>query len=606
MDEATGLKNGHMTSAFQTPMNCFFCLESVGTTNELHTAACRYFGACALFFPHYFWCLRGGWSRHAGTPKNTLQNCLHTKKKTMGEEEASSITIQDAPPRAPVITAAVLRAARERRDVRFPDYSGFSVSFVESATPLPQHVPLKQPDKIADSVFELIGRTPMVRLSRLAQKYGLQCDLVAKCEFLSAGGSVKDRIGLLMVEEAESNGTLRPGSTIVEATSGNTGIGIGLVAAVKGYNMVITLPEKMSQEKVTTMTALGAEVVRSPMDVPGASLDSHIGLAHRLREVIPGAVTLDQYKNPANPRAHYLYTAEEILYQCDNRVDMVVVAAGTGGTLTGVGTKLKERLPQCRVVGVDPRGSILAEPSELNVECLGRPYLVEGIGYDFVPSTLHRKVVDAWVKVNDSESFRMARELIRVEGLLVGGSSGSAVAGAIKAARTLQSGQTCVVILPDASRNYMTKFMSDDWMVDQGFYAPPPAVPSAFGDRTVRDLGLPLSAPCWVDHDASCSDAIRAMREKHVRHLIVAAPGTRTVAYGVVTDKALLKAFATGRATRADPVAPLATRKFKMITDTWKIADVARTLVLSHYCVVGTKDAVRGIITDMDLCQALL
>lgn len=309
----------------------------------------------------------------------------------------------------------------------------------------------------------------MVKLNRIPQQYGLECELVAKCEYFNAGGSVKDRIGKRMILDAEKSGRIKPGDTLIEPTSGNTGIGLALTAAVKGYNMIITMPEKMSEEKSNVLKALGAKIIRTPTAAAWDDPESHISIAKKLQAEIPNSHILDQYANPSNPLAHYDETAEEILSQTGGQLDMIVIGAGTGGTITGIARKLKEKLPNLIVVGVDPVGSLLADPEHDTVGS----YQVEGIGYDFVPDVLDRGLVDRWVKTEDKESLLMARQLIRDEGLLCGGSSGTAVWAAVQAAKELKAGQRCVVVLPDSVRNYMTKFLSDKWMIEQGFMDAP-------------------------------------------------------------------------------------------------------------------------------------
>ncbi|VDD85763.1 unnamed protein product [Enterobius vermicularis] len=301
------------------------------------------------------------------------------------------------------------------------------------------------------TVLEAIGNTPLVRLNHIPKSCGVKCQVYAKCEYMNAGGSIKDRIALRMVELAEEQGVLKPGMTIIEPTSGNTGIGLALVAAVKGYRCIIVMPEKMSKEKSDTLNALGAEVVRTPTEAAFDSKDSHIQVAIRLRDEIEGAVILDQYVNLGNPMAHYENTAEEILYALDDKIDMVVVGAGTGGSITGIARKVKEICPNCKIVGTDPVGSILADPTQKETAF----YEVEGVGYDFVPTVLDRDVVDTWVKTTDKESFQMARRLISEEGLLCGGSSGANVDAAMSVAKDLREDQICVVVLPDSIRNYM-------------------------------------------------------------------------------------------------------------------------------------------------------
>ncbi|CAD5224767.1 unnamed protein product [Bursaphelenchus okinawaensis] len=325
--------------------------------------------------------------------------------------------------------------------------------------------PVKQ-NKIKNTILEAIGSTPLVKLNRIPKEYGIECDVYGKVEFLNAGGSVKDRIAVRMVELAEQTGRLRPGMTIIEPTSGNTGIGLALVAAVKGYRCIIVMPEKMSHEKVITMKALGAEIVRSKDDAAFDSPDSHIGKAFALHKKIPNSVILDQYINCGNPMVHYESTAEEIMDSLDGQVDMVVAGVGTGGSITGLARKLKDKVPDCKIVGVDPIGSVLADKKDDDV---GAHFEVEGIGYDFVPTVLDLSSVDEWQKTGDKETFLMARKLNRDEGILSGGSSGAILCGALRAAKPLKKGQKCVVILPDGIRNYLTKFACDDWMVKKKF-----------------------------------------------------------------------------------------------------------------------------------------
>lgn len=314
---------------------------------------------------------------------------------------------------------------------------------------------------ILDNILQAIGKTPIVKLNRIGSE--LPCELYAKCEFLNPGGSVKDRIADQMIMAAEKEGKIKPGDTLIEPTSGNTGIGMALVGAVKGYHIIITMPEKMSREKQVVLEALGAKIYRTPTEAAWDSPESHISLAKRLQKEIPNSHILDQYASPDNPGVHYRFTAQEILDDMDGQLDMVVVTAGTGGTITGVAKRLKEAKPDIQVIGVDPVGSILAGPGEI------KSYLVEGIGYDFVPDVLDNSWVDRYIKSEDKTSFLMARRLIREEGLLVGGSSGAAVWAMLEAAKSLKAGQRCLTLLPDSVRNYMTKFVDDQWMAEQNF-----------------------------------------------------------------------------------------------------------------------------------------
>ncbi|KAF5362564.1 hypothetical protein D9756_002375 [Leucocoprinus leucothites] len=328
---------------------------------------------------------------------------------------------------------------------------------------------------ILDSALDAVGKTPLIRLDRIAEMHGLKCNLLAKTEFMSVGGSVKDRIAKAMVEAAEKDGILVPGqSVVIEPTSGNTGIGLALTCAIKGYSVIITLPNKMSLEKEALLRALGAEVIRTP-NVPWDSPDSLIEVARRLEKEIPGGVILDQYRNVNNPLAHEWTTGPEIIEAVvstpstpsrpsSGKVDAIVAGAGTGGTVTGLSRAVKKHNKDCIVVGVDPKGSILALPEALNLESAGKPYVIEGIGYDFVPGVLVQKEVDSWIKSEDEESFTAVQRLMRMEGLLVGGSSGSALSGTLRWLKTEEgsklantAGANVVVVLPDGIRNYMSK-----------------------------------------------------------------------------------------------------------------------------------------------------
>ena len=314
---------------------------------------------------------------------------------------------------------------------------------------------------IHENILSTIGNTPVVKINKIAKN--LDCNVFAKCEFFNPGGSVKDRIGWNMVKKAELSGRIKPGDTLIEPTSGNTGQGIALAAAVKGYKCIITMPEKMSKEKQIALEALGAEIIRTPTEAKSSDPESHISVAKKLNNEIENSHILDQYSNPSNPEAHYYGTAEEIIKDFNNNLDMVVISVGTGGTITGIAKRLKEEMPAIKIVGADPEGSILGGGEKVS------SYLVEGIGYDFIPDVLDNSLIDEYIKTKDEESFIMARRLIKEEGLLCGGSCGATMVAALKAASKLKNGQNCLVILADGIRNYMTKFPNDSWMKENGF-----------------------------------------------------------------------------------------------------------------------------------------
>ena len=321
--------------------------------------------------------------------------------------------------------------------------------------------------EVLDTFVDALGNTPLVRLHTVTR--GVRPTILAKLEMLNPGGSVKDRIGIRMIEAAERAGLLKPGGTIVEPTSGNTGHGLAIAAAIRGYECIFVMPDKMSQEKIALLRAYGAEVVICPTAVPPESPESYYRVADRLAEEIPGAYQPNQYFNPENPKAHYETTGPEIWRQTDGKIDVFVASVGTGGTISGAGRFLKEQNPDLVVVGADPEGSVFSgdEP---------RPYLVEGIGEDFWPATFDPAVVDRYVKVSDRDSFRTARAVTRQEGILVGGSSGTAVFAALQVARELDETKLMVVLLPDTGRQYLSKLYSDSWMLQHGMLDRPEVV----------------------------------------------------------------------------------------------------------------------------------
>jgi len=446
-------------------------------------------------------------------------------------------------------------------------------------------------EHILGNIMEAIGSTPLVRLNKVGKSTG--CEILAKCEFLNAGGSVKDRIGRRMVEEAQKSGRIKPGDTLIEPTSGNTGIGMALAAAVYGYRMIITMPEKMSHEKQVVLEALGAEIIRTPTEAAFDDPESHLSVAYQLKKILPNSHILDQYENQDNPLAHYHGTAAEILEQTDGKLDAFVAAAGTGGTVTGTAKRLKEADPNIKIFGIDPEGSILAGPGEIG------SYKVEGIGYDFVPDVMKDAPVDVWLKSRDRESFLMARRLIRQEGLLVGGSSGTAVWGAIEAAKQLGPGKRIVVILPDSIRNYMTKFASDAWMRENGFLEGP------LETQTVGDVLRRLSGRKLITATSSdtVADSVMTMKEHGVSQLPV-IDDDRLV--GIITESDLLSRIVEGNASLASAVAEVMFRNVHTV----RIDDAASDLTKILHdgwagIVVDADNKLRGIITKMDVVDQL-
>ncbi len=398
--------------------------------------------------------------------------------------------------------------------------------------------------EVLDTFLDAMGDTPLIRLRQVTR--GVRTPVLAKVEMLNPGGSVKDRIGIRMIEAAERAGDLRPGGTIVEPTSGNTGHGLAIAASVRGYKCIFVMPDKMSQEKIALLRAYGAEVVICPTAVPPDSPESYYRVADRLTEEIPGAFQPNQYFNPENPTTHYETTGPEIWRQTDGRVDAFVAGVGTGGTITGVGKFLKERKPDVLVVGADPEGSVFSgdEP---------RPYLVEGVGEDFWPGTFDPTVVDRFVRVSDRDSFLTARAVTRQEGILVGGSCGTAVFAALEVARELDDpNATVVVLLPDSGRQYLTKIYSDSWMLQYGMLDRPDVVRV---DEVLAAKGLNLPALITVRAHDKVRQAVDVLQE----HSISQAPVVRDDAtdvsafVGSIRDRELLeRVFRDPDALQAD------------------------------------------------------
>lgn len=448
-----------------------------------------------------------------------------------------------------------------------------------------------------DNVVEIIGDTPLVKLNSVTE--GIEATVLAKAEYFNPGGSVKDRIALRMVLDAEKAGILRPGGTIVEPTSGNTGVGLALVAQLRGYKCIFVCPDKVSEDKQNVLRAYGAEVVVCPTAVAPEDPRSYYNVSDRLAREVPGAWKPDQYSNPANPRSHYEETGPELWKQTAGRITHFVAGVGTGGTISGVGRYLKEQGP-VRVIGADPEGSVYSGGT-------GRPYLVEGVGEDFWPATYDRDICDEVIEVSDSDSFEMTRRLAREEGLLVGGSCGMAVVAALEVARKAGPDDVVVVLLPDGGRGYLSKIFNDDWMARYGFLrtssADAPTVADALAGKDGRTPPL-----IHVHPTETVRDAIDYMREYGVSQLPVlkAEPPVVTgEVAGSIAEKALLDALFTGQAHLHDTIERHMGDPLPMIGGGQPVGEAVSLLEKADAAMVLIDGKPAGVLTRQDLLAHL-
>jgi cystathionine beta-synthase len=450
---------------------------------------------------------------------------------------------------------------------------------------------------IKDSILDAIGDTPLVRLSRIGA--GLRPQLVAKVEALNPGGSIKDRVAVALIEAAERDGKLRPGGTIVEPTSGNTGTGLAIAARLKGYRVVAVMPDKMSKEKIDLLRAYGAEVVVAPTDVSPDSPQSYYRVADRLAEEIPGAFQPNQYFNQANPQAHYESTGPELWEQTGGRITHLVVGVGTGGTVTGTGRYLKERNPRIQVIGADPVGSIYSSDEV-------KPYLVEGVGEDFWPETFDRTIVDRWVTVPDKDAFLTTRRLAAEEGILTGGSGGLAVHAALQAAREIDDPDALVaVILPDGGRSYLSKVFNDAWMSQYGFLA-------RESDQTVGDVlrhkaeDDDIPPLVSVTTHSKVRDAVALLHEHRVSQLPVVSAHDRLAVVGSVSESGLLRHAVSDPQMLGEEVVHVMEAPFPAVAAEDAVTEAVALLAGERQALLVTADGrAAGIVTRADLLEAL-
>jgi cystathionine beta-synthase len=455
------------------------------------------------------------------------------------------------------------------------------------------------------TVLELVGGTPIVRLDKLSPPNGPT--LLAKLEYLNPGGSVKDRIGLAMIEAAEREGKLRPGGTIVEPTSGNTGVGLAIAAALKGYRCIFVMPDKMSQEKISMLRAYGAEVVICPTAVEPDSPESYYSVSDRLAEEIPGGFKPDQYSNLANPQAHYEVTGPELWEQTEGGdVAAIVVSVGTGGTITGIGRYFKEHGSRALIVGADPAGSVFTAGTPDGVH----PYLVEGIGKDTWPQTLDPSVVDEWIQVSDRDSFVTARRLAREEGILAGGSSGTTVWAALELAKRLGPGDRILTMLPDSGRSYLSKFYDDNWMLEHGFLerrAPAPTVEELLRAKRAEDAEVPDLVT--ISSHQKVGEAIDLMQQYSISQLPVVRDGdydSLADIIGSLQDRDLLdRVFKNPDALHHD-VAEAMQPPLSAVDVDQTLEEVFSTLTGRTNAVVVARDGRPvGVLTRSDLLEYL-
>ncbi|HET6204807.1 MAG TPA: pyridoxal-phosphate dependent enzyme [Planctomycetota bacterium] len=455
------------------------------------------------------------------------------------------------------------------------------------------------PVPIYESIVQAIGRTPMVRLSeRMAR--GLPCEILLKVDALNPGGSVKDRIGLRMIEQAERTGKLKAGGTVIECTSGNTGMGIALAAAAKGYRMIFTIPDKMSQEKVNLLKAFGAKVIVTPSAVPPDDPRNNHEVARRLAQEIPNAFWANQYENPENPAAHYESTGPEIWEDCGGRLDAFVCGIGTGGTITGAGRFLKEKDPKVRVIGVDPVGSVYAEFFRSGRLGEPHPYKVEGIGQDDIPPILDFSVVDEVVPVSDKDSFLTARRLARSEGILCGGSSGTALAAALRVGKGMPRGSRLVVLLPDTGTRYLSKVYNDAWMQENQFAEERGPVNAL--DVVTAKAGGPGTL-VWVGPEATVHDAVGLMKKHEVSQMPVLEKGN---VLGSLREDLALELMVSRRNTTEVRVREVMSPPLPVAEPDTPAEELSRLLRGGHPALlVRLGDGEFSILTKFDLLQAI-
>ncbi|MBL8605383.1 MAG: cystathionine beta-synthase [Myxococcales bacterium] len=446
------------------------------------------------------------------------------------------------------------------------------------------------------NILEAVGGTPIVKLNRVVPP-DLQAEIYVKCEYMNPAGSMKDRIGINIIRRAEEEGRLKPGGTIVEATSGNTGAGLAMVAAVKGYRCIFVMPDKMSQEKIAALRAWGAKVVVCPTAVEPADPRSYYSVARRLSEETPNAILANQYHNPANPEAHYLTTGPEIWAQTNGEFDAFVSGMGTGGTLSGTGKFLKEKNPNIQIVGVDPVGSVYYDFVKHGQVTRPFTYKVEGIGEDFFPSTMNLKILDDCVRVDDRECFMMTKDLVRLEGIYCGGSCGAAVAGAIKWAMARNKKERILVLLADSAGRYLTKIFNDDWMRENGFTEGNPSLGTVHELLQLRPQNLVTARS-----DDTLRHVVSKMKSLGISQLPVV---DGDVVKGIITEVDVLRNLVSGEAHLDGTIANILDSDYATVTPDTRVDLLQGVLAEAKVALVADGLKLLGLITKIDLIDYL-
>jgi len=455
--------------------------------------------------------------------------------------------------------------------------------------------------RILNNILDSVGQTPMVRLNRCVPNGPHK--FFAKVEFFNPGGSIKDRIAISIIEEAERRGELKPGGTIIEATSGNTGIGLALAAAVKGYKAIFVMPDKMSEEKINTLRGFGAKVVITPTAVEPDDPRSHYCVAKKLCEITPNSFYPNQFHNPDNPVTHYKTTGPEIWEQTEGRVTAFFAGAGTGGTISGVGRYLKEKNPKIQIIGTDPIGSILYDMKKYGeVRDKPMPYKVEGIGEDMVPDNVHFKYIDEFIRVNDRDSFLMCRDLLSKEGLFCGPSSGTAVAGAVEWAQTQKEPQNIVIVLPDSGSRYLSKAFNDSWMREHGFLQSPLELKTV--GQLVRERKQDQEV-ISITNSATVLDVIKLFKERGISQVPVFSDDVKKELIGVVDEGDLLFPLANGLVKPTDPVISFIKGTVVMVEWDEKLQKLADLFAKGYVALTRSPQGKLHLVTKIDLIDYL-